>query len=185
MTESPELIDPVVECADWVRFSIDAVSDDAYRVVHGRPFAAFQPLRAMVASLVRRAAARRAVAPAPRIGIKLIVQRPNQHQILTAVDEALNLGVDYLQFKWLDGHPWSIPCEERPVLSATLEERLRDIPGVRLTVDVLPGYARRDSEIIVCQRTSLSSFSLPASTNDPNWAGLNLEDYPWANLAED
>ena len=142
LTESPELIEPLVECADWVRFSIDAVSDDAYRVVHGRPLAAFQPLRAMVASLVRRAAARRAVAPAPRIGIKLIVQRPNQHQILTAVDEALNLGVDYLQFKWLDGHPWSIPSEERPVLSATLEERLRDIPD-RLTVDVLPGYETR------------------------------------------
>ena len=144
LTEFPELVDSIIECADWVRFSLDGLTDDVYRVVHGRPNIAYQPLRAAIAELVRRARARDGVGWAPKVGIKLILQRPNRHQLLAAVDEALDLGVNYLQFKWLENHPWSIPPEERPGLSEALHARLQQLRDGSLIVDVLPGYEARE-----------------------------------------
>jgi MoaA/NifB/PqqE/SkfB family radical SAM enzyme len=43
--ENPSLIDLVLECSDWVRFSLDAISDDVFKTVHGRPDVNYRALR--------------------------------------------------------------------------------------------------------------------------------------------
>ena len=67
LTEFPELVDSIIECADWVRFSLDGLTDDVYRIVHGRPNVAYQPLRAAIAELVRRARGATALAGRQRL----------------------------------------------------------------------------------------------------------------------
>jgi len=140
LTQQPRLIDLLLDCADWVRISLDGVSDEVYRVVHGRRDVSYRVLRETLAEMVRRVEAKPGIDRRPKIGIKLIVQRANQHQLIDAVAEALDLGVHYLQFKWLEHHPWSLAPEERPALAEQLRDRLRNVPRESLFVDVLPGY---------------------------------------------
>lgn len=148
LTQQPLLLESLLECADWVRFSIDAVTDDIYRIVHGgqrnKRLAvelSYSAVREVVGQLARDGARRaRSGGTRPRIGIKLIIQRHNKDQLLLAVDEALDLGVDYLQFKWLENHPWSVPAERRPVLLEALRKRSATIPQDRLMIDLLLGY---------------------------------------------
>jgi len=143
LTERPELIEPITDCADWIRFSVDGFSDDVYRAVHGRPYVSYQALRATIAKLVGLVKGLSGTMAVPKVGIKLILQRPNKHQLITAVDEAVALGVDYLQFKWLENHQWSIPSEERPESCTALGARLEQVSDDSLIVDVLPGYEAR------------------------------------------
>jgi radical SAM protein with 4Fe4S-binding SPASM domain len=139
-THEPELIHSVMECADWVRFSLDAVSDETYRIVHGRSDLSYAALRRVLANISARRRAKSGVDPRPKIGVKLIVQQPNEQELLKAVDEAVELGVDYLQFKWLEGHARSIPLRRRARLARDLRRRIDGLPANSIFVDVLPGY---------------------------------------------
>lgn len=136
----PGLIEPLMHCGDWVRFSIDGVSDSVYREVHGRNDLSYQALREVIAVMAASVRKRREPEKRPKIGLRLLVQRPNEHQVLTAVDEAEALGVHYLQFKWLEEHSRSIPLSERPAIVAALQHRIAQISPSSLTVDLLPGY---------------------------------------------
>jgi len=140
LTQQRQLIDLLLDCADWVRISLDGVTDDVYQRVHGRRDVSYRVLRETLAEMVRRVKGKPGIDQRPKIGIKLIVQRPNQHQMLDAVDEALGMGVHYLQFKWLEQHPWSIRPEDRPAMAEGLRTRLEEVPRESLIVDVLPGY---------------------------------------------
>jgi len=139
-TSQPELFDLLMDCGDWVRFSLDAVSDDTYRIVHGRSDLSYSVLRSVIVDALRRVRRKPSVDHRPKVGIKLIVQEANEHQVLTAVDEAVDLGVDYLQFKWLEDHPRSIPQARRATLATDLSRRIRDLSANSVFVDVLPGY---------------------------------------------
>ena len=141
-----DLTDLLLGCADWVRFSLDAIANDTFRIVHGRHDLSYEELSQTISCLVARVRAKPDLEQRPKIGIKLIVQKPNEHQILDAVDEALRLGVHYLQFKWLEGHPWSLDPERRKPLVDRLEERVAALPAGSLTVDLLPGYGGPKAE---------------------------------------
>jgi radical SAM protein with 4Fe4S-binding SPASM domain len=136
----PRLVEPLMLCADWIRFSMDAVSDSVYREVHGRDDLSYQALRETISAMATAVRKYNGLDQRPKIGAKLIVQRPNQHQVLAAVDEAEALGLHYLQFKWLEEHPQSVPFADRPAITAALQNRIAQIPPGSLTVDVLPGY---------------------------------------------
>lgn len=140
LTEKGELLDLLLQCADWVRFSVDAITDDVYRTVHGRPGLSYFALKEIMVEMLKKVDVKPQMDQRPKIGMKLIVQQPNESQILQAIDEALEIGVHYLQFKWLEEHPWSIPLERRPQLVDDLKRKVADVPQERLTVDLLPGY---------------------------------------------
>lgn len=140
LTSRPDLVDLLLRCGDWVRFSLDAISDDAYRIVHGRPDVSYDVLRETMLAIVARVRARSEIDQLPKIGMKLIVQQPNEHQVLDAVDEAVRIGVHYLQFKWLEEHKWSIEPDRRPALVDRLQEKVATLPTGLLIVDLLPGY---------------------------------------------
>jgi radical SAM protein with 4Fe4S-binding SPASM domain len=140
LTEKRELMDLLLQCADWVRFSVDSVTNDVYPLVHGRHDLSYSALKEIMAEMVRGVNAKPQMDQRPRIGMKLIVQQPNESQILQAVDEALEIGVHYLQFKWLEEHPWSIPMERRGELVDNLEKKIAEVAQERLTIDLLLGY---------------------------------------------
>lgn len=140
MTKRPELADLLIQCADWVRFSIDAITDDVYRIVHGRDNLSYRSLRETIAQMAQKVRTQTVIDQRPKIGMKMIVQQPNEHQVLAAVDEAINLQVHYLQFKWLEEHPWSVPHERRPNLIERLNRRVSELCQESLIVDLLPGY---------------------------------------------
>jgi radical SAM protein with 4Fe4S-binding SPASM domain len=140
LIERPELIDLLINCGDWIRFSLDAVSDDIYKIVHGINDLSYSALRAVIIGIVGRIRKKSVIDRRPKIGVKLIVQQPNEQQIMKAVDEAVELGVDYLQFKWLEENPWSIPDERRASLASELLRKIEELPANSLFVDVLAGY---------------------------------------------
>lgn len=140
LVQRPNLIEPLLQCADWVRLSVDGISDDVYRMVHGRRDVSYSRLRETMVELVQRAQEGYQASRRPRIGMKLLVQNPNKHQLVNAVDEALAIGVDYLQFKWLEQHRRSVVREERAALAAELRTRLETVPEEALLVDMLSGY---------------------------------------------
>lgn len=139
-TSNADLIDLVLTCGDWVRFSVDGVSDSTYRAVHGCPDLSYQALREVMANMVSKVRRQPGFDQRPKIGAKLVAQKTNQHQLLEAVDEAERLGLHYLQFKWLENHTLSIPQNERISLTAVLRHRVAELPAGSLIVDVLPGY---------------------------------------------
>ncbi|MBF0345911.1 MAG: radical SAM protein [Nitrospirae bacterium] len=105
LTEKLALIDLLLQCADWVRFSVDATTNDVYRSVHGRPSLSYLTLKEIMVKMVQSVNAKPQMDQRPKIGMKLIVQQPNENQIHQAIDEALEIGVHYLQFKWLSESP--------------------------------------------------------------------------------
>jgi len=139
-TAQPALMDPFMLCGDWIRFSLDGISDSVYRTVHGRDDLSYQALREVMATMAKRVRAQGGLEQRPKIGAKLLVQQPNQHQVLEAVEEAQRLGLHYLQFKWLEGHPRSVPVQERPAILDALRRRVAEMPAASVAVDVLPGY---------------------------------------------
>ncbi len=141
LTQKPELADIVSGCSDWVRFSLDGISDDVFRVVHGRKDISYSALREAMAALIRQVKSKPTHDQRPKVGMKLIIQGPNKDQILDSVDEALDLGMHYLQFKFLEDHPFALPQgQERAILIKDLTKRIRTIPKGVMDVDVLPGY---------------------------------------------
>lgn len=145
LTKQSGLIDSIIECADWIRFSLDGITDDVFQKVHGKRNLSYCELREQIVNMVHRVKSTGLVNQRPKIGIKLIAQRPNQHQLVDAIEEALDMGVNYLQFKWLEQHPWSIPFEERPAIAGAIQTKLGEITGQDLNVDVLPGYGGQQS----------------------------------------
>jgi len=137
--DNPALTDAVVACCDWVRISLDAISDDVFRTVHGRPNLDYRALRTAIKGLADRARSGTASDQRPHVGVKFIIQRPNQHQMVAAVDEAVELGAHYVQFKFLEDHPWSVP-QGRERLREQILARVRRHPPGTLDVDILPGF---------------------------------------------
>jgi len=141
LTKKPELSDLISECSDWIRFSLDGISDDVFRIVHGRRDISYSALREAMAALIRQVKTKDTSDQRPKIGMKLIIQEPNKGQILGSIDEAMELGMHYLQFKFLEDHPFALPQgAERASLIKELTKRISTIPRGEMEVDVLPGY---------------------------------------------
>jgi len=138
-TQEPELAESFMGFGDWVRFSLDGVSDDVFRAVHGRRDISYGALKEVISNMASASRAKEGVDQRPKIGMKLIIEEPNKGQILDSVDEALEMGVHYLQFKFLEGHPWTL-TEGRDELVRAIQARAAEIPAKDLYIDILPGY---------------------------------------------
>lgn len=154
LTEHPELIGQFAEIGDWVRFSLDGISTRSFRVVHGRQDISYEPLREAIVEAVRITNEKAGIDRRPKIGIKLIIQKPNQEEVIDAVDEAEALGVHFLQYKFLEGHPFTLG-EERYILLDKLQKRAKQVDPKRLYIDVLPGYGGEIKEQKKCRMAVL------------------------------
>jgi MoaA/NifB/PqqE/SkfB family radical SAM enzyme len=133
------LADIILEVADWVRISLDAVSDDSYQRIHGRKDLSYTLLKSALASFSQKASTSDNPAMRTRLGLKLIIQQFNRHELVMALDETLEIGADYLQFKWLENHPFAIPKEERKLIDLLINKLKTKAEG-KIPIDYLPGY---------------------------------------------
>ena len=133
------LMDEILSVADWMRISLDAVSDKSYQIIHGRKDLYYSKLKEEIKIFVTKAAENNSDFTRTRLGLKLIIQQHNKHELSQSIDEALEIGADYLQFKWLENHPFAIPKEERGTID-NLIYSLKDKIQNRMSVDFLAGY---------------------------------------------
>lgn len=78
----------ILKDAEWVRFSIDAATQETHQITHASKSNDFQ----------RAIAAMQALKPFDvTVGYSFIVQKQNMHEIEQAVDLASHIGVDYIR----------------------------------------------------------------------------------------
>ena len=111
LVEKPALINKLAVSANWVRFSLDAFSEKTFRKVHGRSKVSYNSLRCAIREL-------RARSIRPKIGIKVLISKINKRDAENTISEALKIGADYLQIKFL-GEPACLSLSEPEVRSLT------------------------------------------------------------------
>ncbi len=95
---SDKLKEYVLRAGNWIRFSVDGFSDETYQLVHGKKDIKYAELRKPIQELVK---AKRDILS---VEMKMLVSKLNAHECGLAVEEALKLGVNCLQFKFLGNH---------------------------------------------------------------------------------
>jgi radical SAM protein with 4Fe4S-binding SPASM domain len=141
LIDNIELVNSILPVADWVRISLDAVTENSYKLVHGKKELSYQKLKKTLYDFSTRAAKNGDIALRTRLGIKLIIQKYNQFDIEQSFHESIEMGADYLQFKWLETHAFSIPNEERYTI-IDLFHKIKDKYGnTGIPFDVLSGYS--------------------------------------------
>ena len=138
-TAQPELAEKFMGFGDWIRFSLDGVTDDVFQKVHGRKNISYGALKETITWMASRSREKTGVDQRPKVGMKLIIEEPNKGQIMQSVDEALEMRVNYLQFKFLEGHPWAL-TEGRDELVQAIQARAAEISPKEMYIDILPGY---------------------------------------------
>jgi len=140
-----ELAEAIAETADWVRISLDAVSNESYRKIHGCCDLSYNSLKSSLKSFVQTAKKNNNSINKTRLGIKLIIQQINKNELEQVLDETLEIGADYLQFKWLENHPSAIPVDERKRISELLCE-IKFRAGETIPIDFLAGYGGENEQ---------------------------------------
>ena len=143
LIDNRPLMDEILPVADWVRISLDAVSDKSYQRIHGRKDLSYTKLKKALKIFSAKADEQPCAFNRTHLGLKLIIQQHNRNELSQFVDEALEIGAGILQFKWLENHPFAIPTEERtPIVNLiyTLKAKIQD----RVPVDFLAGYGGED-----------------------------------------
>lgn len=133
--DNVQLQDRALECCTWIRFSVDAFTDDTYRRVHGGKRLSYGALRRSISVMRKR------VSGVPRIGVKMLISKLNAKDVSLAVSESLEIGADYLQLKFL-GSPSALvlPAIEVENITAQVQDQLAPLPENTLSVDFLPPY---------------------------------------------
>jgi len=133
--DSDSLKEKVIECCNWIRFSIDAFTDETYKRVHGRKEISYKNLKQVISKLVKMSD------ETPKIGLKILISRLNAKDSLLAIDEAINLGVDYLQFKFL-GYPTNLVLSDQEIdkLTEKIQEQIDSIKSQNLVAELVPTY---------------------------------------------
>lgn len=87
----------VVACCEWIRFSVDAATEDMYALQHGR--------REHFARVLKHVKAAALVKDGCTIGVGFVTSRMTQHEIRPFAELWRDVPVDYIQFRpLLDTH---------------------------------------------------------------------------------
>jgi len=132
---SDALKEQATQCCTWIRFSVDAFTDASYRRVHGREDIRYVALKRTLITL-RRSANR-----TPKLGLKVLISKLNSSDALLAIPEALDMGADYVQLKFL-GTPGELALggEDVARLSRQIEAQIDSIRNTSLSAEFLPPY---------------------------------------------
>lgn len=105
MTGTREMWEKLLPSLTWIRFSIDAATDETYQAVHGVKAGAFaKTLRA----LSQAVEVKKELGLAVTIGVQFLMIRQNIGDIEQALSLYCGIGVDYLSFKPYSEHPQMI-----------------------------------------------------------------------------
>ena len=144
------LVDRVVQVSDWVRISVDGFSDETYRRVHGNRDISYRALRESISELVSKAG------ETSKIGLKILVSKLNYEDAYLAINEARELGVDYLQFKFL-GFPQHLVLGEQETKNVTkgIKKQISEASGQELLAELVPAYKGKTKPTQKCLMTFL------------------------------
>ncbi len=135
LVDDLKLTDAVLACTDWIRVSVDAFTDATYSRVHGKPDHRYSALRELIGNMTARAA------DTPRIGLKMLVSKLNADDAEIAIPAGLELGADYMQFKFLGfPHELALADEEQQAISNTLSKHIAEYRDATMKVEFVPPY---------------------------------------------
>lgn len=145
------LKEKATRCCNWIRFSVNAFTDKTYKRVHGREDVSYRKLMQAIGDLINMAG------NTPKIGLKILISRLNAEDSLFAIDEALRLGIDYLQFKFLE-YPTKLilPQEESERLTKVIQEQINSVKDQTLIVELVSASMGKEE----CQKCRMT-FSHP------------------------
>jgi radical SAM protein with 4Fe4S-binding SPASM domain len=134
--DSDDLVEKALKCSDWIRFSVDAFSDDTYRKVHGKEDVSYTKLKSTIKKMIQCSGP-----TSSNIGIKMLVSQLNVHELNLAIEEALELKPDYLQFKFLGNH--QLELEDRQKYEETLIKKIASLGSKEVSIEFSPSYGGR------------------------------------------
>lgn len=142
------LINDLCVCAHWLRISVDGFTDETYRKVHGT-----QALYSTVKSSLQVLTSTRE--ELPKLGLKILISKLNYQDVPFAIEQALEIGANYLQFKFL-GFPQHLVLDDADtdVMLKTLGEQLEKHKDT-LTIDLVPAYKGGNDKGQKCRMTFL------------------------------
>ncbi len=134
-TDSSTLKEKAIQCCNWIRFSVDAFTNETYKRVHGRKEISYKNLKQSISEFVDMAD------ETPKIGLKTLISKLNAEDSLLAINEALELRADYLQFKFL-GYPMNLilPNQEINQLTEKIQEQIDSVKDQPLVAELVPTY---------------------------------------------
>jgi radical SAM protein with 4Fe4S-binding SPASM domain len=137
--DNQPLREDIAGVSDWFRVSLDGVADDVYREVHGRDDLSYGKLKLALRDFTTMAARNPDPFARTRLGLKMILQQANKNGLAAVCSEAKAMGADFIQFKWLENSPLSLPEGERRAIFEFLDH-MKNSAENDLIIDLLPGY---------------------------------------------
>lgn len=135
--DSDTLIELVSKCSMWIRFSIDAFSSDTFCKVHGKRNLEYNKLLDSIGQFVKLSK----INGNPKIGLRMLISKLNVSDCAFALQTALELEVDYIQFKFL-GFPNKLVLSDEEATSTwnLLSNQIADNKSCKTIAEILPPY---------------------------------------------
>lgn len=149
----PETIKKALQCADWIRLSVDGFTDETYREVHGRKNLSYKALKDAISGLVEQSG------DIPTIGLKMLMSNLNYKEAGLAIQESKELGVDYLQLKFL-GYPDDLVLgnAEAVSLKKDIEKQISSANSKDFFVELIPELKGNSHDYQSCPASFLHAM---------------------------
>lgn len=134
LINNDQLVSKLLKCCNWIRFSVDGFAKETYQKVHGLDDFDINLLFDTISKFVQKRN------DLPRIGLKILLSKPNQKDAILAIRKAKELKVDYLQLKYLS-FPEEMVLSDRKQSAITKKIKKEIKKGYEnLVVDLVPAY---------------------------------------------
>lgn len=131
---TPDVVKTCLASFSWLRISLNAGSDETYRLVHGVEHSFLAKILSNIEAAVEWKQKNKLQTT---IGVQMLLLPENTHEVLALADKLADLGVDYFSVKPFSQHPQSISRMSKPfdyIELLGLEKELQQKYGHRLSV---------------------------------------------------
>jgi radical SAM protein with 4Fe4S-binding SPASM domain len=147
-TSSEELIRLAMKCSNWIRFSLDAFSEETYKKVHG-VLVSYNKLKKTITKMAVTSA------DMPTIRGKMLVSKLNQHECALAIKEARQMYLSEIQFKFLGNHPLALDEKEMHRIEAQIRGFVKNNDSRKMRIELLTSYNGKPDKTTRCLMTYL------------------------------
>lgn len=129
-----------LKTCNWIRFSVDAFTDDTFKSVHGKNNISYKELKKTILELIELRKDKW-----PNIEIKILVSKLNAHECELAINEAISMNVDCLQFKFLGRHAYALSDKEVIKVTKTIQKLIEKNKNKSINIELTPAYRGKRS----------------------------------------
>ncbi|MFA5931495.1 MAG: radical SAM protein [archaeon] len=129
----------IIECSDWVRFSLDAFSEETFCKVHGKKDISYKELTKTIKSM-----ARTIKKGLPRIELKMLISKLNYKDCEKGLKEAKRMGVNQLHYKYLANSPIALGKKEIQKTFKKLSKQKEEAEKKGIILALSPGYGGKN-----------------------------------------